>query len=215
VPKLRPTIANASLIDILRGRYLRVTLGAWLMCAAWGIAYFGMSVWLPSMLMKMGFSQMHSFGYTAAITGVGAAGVMVSGVLMDIFGRRATMAGGFFIGGVSMMAWGTATTPTGILLFGMLTAFAGTGGVAGCLFTYITEVYPTRFRASGSGLAVLWQRVGGAFALGVLVGAGGSVLRSFVLLGSTLFVGGLAALLLTYETRGRSLEDITADLTRS
>lgn len=206
---------TTSIRNIIRGRYLRVTLGAWIMSAAWGMAYFGMSVWLPSILIKMGFTQIHSFAYTAAITGFGATGVLVSGTLMDWFGRRAVTAICFLVGGLSMIAWGFMTTPVEILFFGMLTTFAGTGGVAGCLFTYICEIYPTQFRAAGSGLATVWQRIGGAVApviLGVLVGAHGAIFNSFILLGGILIVGAIAALLMTYETRGKSLEDITNHL---
>jgi MFS transporter, putative metabolite:H+ symporter len=214
-PQQHVPLPTASIRDILRGRYLRFTLGAWIMSAAWGMAYFGMSVWLPSILIKMGFTQIHSFAYTAAITGFGATGVLVSGTLMDRFGRRATTAACFLIGGLSMIAWSLMTTPAGILFFGMLTTFAGTGGVAGCLFTYICEIYPTQFRASGSGLATVWQRIGGAIApivLGASVGSQGAVFKSFILLGGVLIIGALAALLLTYETGGRSLEEITTDL---
>ena len=201
--------------DILRGRYLRYTLGAWIMSVTWAMAYFGMSVWLPSILIRMGFTQIHSFAYTAAITGVGASGVLLSGAFMDWIGRRATTAACFLIGGASMIAWGFSATTAGILFFGMLTTFTGTGGVAGCLFTYICEIYPTQFRANGSGLATAWQRIGGMVApsiLGLLVGAKVSVFSSFVLLGTILIVGGVAALLLTYETRGKTLEQITQDL---
>jgi putative MFS transporter len=211
-------VPSASIRNLLRGRYLRFTLGAWIMSAAWGMAYFGVSVWLPSILIKMGFTQIHSFAYTAAITGFGATGVLVSGALMERIGRRATMATCFLIGGMSMIAWGSMTTPLGILFFGMLTTFAGTGGVAGCLFTYICEIYPTQYRASGSGLATVWQRIGGAIApvvLGALVGSKGAMSDSFLLLGAILIGGAIAALLFTYETRGRSLEEITADLARA
>jgi putative MFS transporter len=209
------TPQNASIRDIIRGRYLRVTLGAWIMSAMWGMAYFGMSVWLPSLLIKMGFTQIHSFAYTAAITGFGACGVLVSGTLMDRFGRRAMTVICFLVGGLSMIAWGFMSTPAGILFFGMLTTFAGTGGVAGCLFTYICEIYPTQFRAAGSGLATVWQRIGGAVApavLGALVGAQGTVFDSFILLGAVLIVGAIAALFMIHETRGRSLEEITNHL---
>lgn len=211
----RSALPKARIQDILRGRYLRCTLGAWIMSVSWAMAYFGMSVWLPSILIRMGFTQLHSFAYTAAITGVGASGVMLSGVFMDWIGRRATTAACFLIGGASMIAWGLSTTSTGILFFGMLTTFTGTGGVAGCLFTYICEIYPTQFRANGSGLATAWQRIGGMVAptvLGVLVGAKGNVFSSFVLLGVILIIGGIAALVLTYETRGKTLEQITEHL---
>lgn len=215
--KVQPVAERSRIrmMDILRGKYLRYTLGAWLMSVAWSMAFFGMSVWLPSLLVRSGFTLVHSFAYTAAITAAGAAGVFMSGIFMDWLGRRAATALGFFIGGLSMLAWGLSSTSTAILLFGMLTAFAGTGGVAGCLFTYICEIYPTEFRATGAGLSIAWQRIGGIVAptiLGLLIGGGGSAFGSFVLLGSLLLLGGVVAVVLTYETRGKSLEQITTDL---
>lgn len=207
--------ASVRLRDILRGKYLRYTLGAWIMSMSWAMAFFGMAVWLPSILMHIGFTQVHSFTYTAAITGAGGTGVFLSGISMDWLGRRATMASCFIVGGLCMIGWGFSTTPRSILLFGMVTAFTGIGGVAGCLFTYICEIYPTQFRATGAGLATAWQRIGGIIApsiLGLLIGAKGAVFGSFGLLGINLIIGGIAAVALTYETRGKSLERISTDL---
>ncbi len=215
VPAPRPRVGIA---DILRGNYLRYTLGAWIMSVAWSMAFFGMSVWLPSLLVRSGFTLVHSFAYTAAITAAGAAGVFMSGIFMDWMGRRAATALGFFVGGLSMLGWGLSSTSIAILIFGMLTAFAGTGGVAGCLFTYICEIYPTEFRATGAGLSIAWQRIGGIIAptvLGLLIGNGGSAFGSFIVLGCLFLIGGFVAVVLTYETRGKSLEQITTDLAGS
>ncbi len=201
--------------DILHGKYLRCTVGAWIMSVAWSMAFFGMTVWLPSLLVRSGFTLVHSFSYTAAITAAGAAGVFTSGIFMDWLGRRKATTFGFVLGGVSMIVWGLTTSPAAILVFGLLTAFFGTGGVAGCLFTYICEIYPTQFRATGAGFSIAWQRIGGIVAptvLGILIGTQSSALRSFVVLGGLLLLGGIAAIALTYETRGKALEQITADL---
>ena len=217
VVQAQPNMAHAKIriADILRGNYLRYTLGAWIMSVTWSMAFYGMSVWLPSLLLRSGFTLVHSFAYTAAITGAGVAGVFMSGIFMDWLGRRTATALGFFIGGICMIAWGFSSTLPSILILGCLTAFAGTGGVAGCLFTYICEIYPTQFRATGSGICIAWQRLGGIAApilLGLLVGQQASAFSSFVLLGSMLLIGGVVAVALTYETRGKTLEQITCDL---
>jgi putative MFS transporter len=67
--------SEAGLRDILRGKYLRYTLGIWIMSITWAMAFFGLVVWLPSLLIRMGFTQVHSFAYTAAIVGAGATGL--------------------------------------------------------------------------------------------------------------------------------------------
>lgn len=207
--------SEAGLRDILRGKYLPYTLGIWIMSITWAMAFFGLVVWLPSLLIRMGFTQVHSFAYTAAIVGAGATGLFLSGLCMDFLGRRLTTSLCFILGGVSMIAWGFATTSESILIFGMVTAFFGPGGVAGCLFTYICEIYPTQFRATGAGVSTAWQRIGGIIApsvLGFLIGATGPAFYSFVALGIILLIGGAAAATLMYETRGQTLEQITADL---
>jgi MFS transporter, putative metabolite:H+ symporter len=97
----------------------------------------------------------------------------------------------------------------------LLTAFIGTGGVAGCLFTYICEIYPTELRATGAGLSIAWQRIGGIVAptvLGLLVGTQSAAFSSFVFLGGLLLLGAFVAVILTYETGGKTLEQITTDL---
>lgn len=219
------TVSNTSLVkdgtaetglrDILRGRYLPRTLGVWIMSITWAMAFFGLVAWLPSILIRMGFTAVHSFAYTAAIVGAGAVGDFLCGWCMDYLGRRRTTSTCFFLGGISMIAWGFQTTSSGILLFGMLTAFFGTGGVAGCMFTYICELYPTQFRATGSGIATAWQRIGGIIApsvLGVVIAANGSTFDSFLVLGIILLIGGVAAVSLMYETKGKTLEEIAAHL---
>ena len=207
--------SKIAIADILRGKYLRFTLGAWIMSVAWSMAFFGMSVWLPSLLVRSGFTLVHSFAYTAAITGAGAAGVFMSGIFMDWLGRRTATALGFFIGGASMIAWGLSIDPNIHPAVWDADGIRGNRRVAGCLFTYICEIYPTQFRATGAGLSIAWQRIGGIVAptiLGLLIGSQSSGFRSFVLLGSLLLVGAVVAVALTYETRGKTLEQITADL---
>ncbi len=217
VMRAQPSTAHAKIkiASILRGNYLRYTLGAWIMSVTWSMAFYGMNVWLPSLLLRSGFTLVHSFAYTAAIASAGVAGVFMSGIFMDWLGRRTATALGFFVGGVCMIVWGLSSTLTSILVFGCLTAFAGTGGVAGCLFTYICEIYPTQFRATGAGFCIAWQRIGGIAApiiLGLLIGAQSAAFSSFVLLGSILLIGGVVAIALTCETRGKTLEQITSDL---
>lgn len=209
------TATEVGLRDILRGKYLSRTLGVWIMSVTWAMAFFGLVAWLPSILIRMGFTQVHSFAYTAAIVGAGAVGNFLSGWLMDFFGRRLITSICFILGGASMIAWGFATTLGGVLLFGMLTAFFGTGGIAGCLFTYICEIYPTQFRATGSGIGTAWQRIGGIIApsvLGFVISAHGPVFESFLVLGVILLIGGVAAITLMYETKDKTLEQITSYL---
>jgi putative MFS transporter len=206
---------HAKLKDLASAGYLRTTAALWLMQFCGGAVFIGMLVWLPSIFVKMGFSLVRSFVYTAAITAAGALGNVVGGGLLDRIGRRPTLGGAFILGGVLMLAWGYAATETALLVLGCATTFFAFGAAGGPLFAYTSEVYPTRFRATGTGWAAGWQRVGGIvapMALGYILANGGGNFLFFATLSVTLLIGGLAMLLLGYETRGRSLEQIQSDL---
>jgi putative MFS transporter len=215
VPAAAPVEQDAKLADLASGGYLRTTAALWIMQFAGGAVFIGMLVWLPSIFIKMGFSLVRSFVYTAAITGAGALGNIVGGALLDRLGRRPTLAGAFILGGLLMLTWSTATSETMLVLLGCLTTFFAFGAAGGPLFVYTSEVYPTRFRATGTGWAAGWQRVGGMVAplgLGYILAVGSSNFTFFAVLSVTLLMGGVAMLLLGYETRGRSLEQIQSDL---
>ena len=207
--------AAGRLRDLLRGGYLRVTLGAWVMQFCAGVVFVGLAVWLPSVFVRMGFPVVRSFLFTAAITGAGALGNIGAGLLLDRVGRRPTLGAFALTGGVMMLAWGLAQSGPAILVLGAFTAFFGAGSGGGPLFTYISEIYPTRFRGAGTGWAAGWQRIGGILApvaLGSLLAAHAGAYLFFVALAAALLVSGTTVLVLGAETRGKSLEAISAEL---
>jgi len=206
---------QARLRDLASAGYLRTTAALWVMQFCGGATFIGMLVGLPSIFVKMGFSLVRSFVYTAAITAAGALGNVVGGTLLDRIGRRPTLGGAFIIGGILMFAWGYAATDTALVTLGCATTFFAFGAAGGPLFAYTSEVYPTRFRATGTGWAAAWQRIGGVvapIALGAILANGASNFMFFAVLSVTLLAGGFSMLLLGYETRGRSLEQIQVDL---
>ena len=210
-----PPAAAGRLRDLLRGGYLRVTLGAWVMQFCAGVVFVGLAVWLPSVFVRMGFPVVRSFLFTAAITGAGALGNIGAGLLLDRIGRRPTLGAFALTGGVMMLAWGFAQSGPMILVLGAFTAFFGAGSGGGPLFTYISEIYPTRFRGAGTGWAAGWQRIGGIVApvaLGSLLAAHAGAYLFFVALAAALLVSGTTVLVLGAETRGKSLEAISAEL---
>ena len=217
-PAALPTSAPAArLTDLLRRGYLHATLSVWIMQFCGGVVFVGLAVWLPTVFVGMGFPLVRSFLFTAAITGAGALGNIGAGLLLDRVGRRPTLAAFFLIGGVLMLAWGRAQSGLAIVALGAVTAFFGAGGAGGPLFTYTSEIYPTRFRGAGTGWAAGWQRIGGIVApvlLGSLLTLQAGAYAFFVALAVALLVGGIAVLALGTETRNKSLEQINAELSR-
>ncbi len=212
---LPPAAIAARVGDLLRRGYLKTTLSVWIMQFCAGIVFVGLAVWLPTVFVRMGFPVVRSFLFTAAITGSGALGNIAAGLLLDRFGRRPTLAAFALTGGLMMLVWGLAQSGPLIVALGALTAFFGAGSGGGPLFTYVSEIYPTRFRGAGTGWAAGWQRIGGIVApvvLGSLLAAHAGAYLFFVALAVALLVSGTAVLVLGKETRGKSLERINAEL---
>jgi putative MFS transporter len=206
---------SKSLIDIVRGKYLRYTLAIWSVNFGAGIVFFGLVAWLPSIFIRMGYTVVHSFAFSALIAAAGALGCLGHALLMDRFGRRAIMGISFLIGGAAMLAWGNSTSVYSIIGLGALTALTGAGGVTGCLNTYNVELYPTQNRATGAGFCGAWQRIGGIVApmvLGAFLGANLPLFSSFAFLSGVMIIIGIISLSLLYETGRKSLEQITVEL---
>jgi putative MFS transporter len=207
--------AKPRFTDIFRGKYLRYTLTIWGVNFGSGMVFFGLSAWLPSIFIRMGYTMVHSFAFSGLIATAGAVGCLCQALLLDIFGRRLTIGISFLVGGVAILAWGNATSIYTIMGFGALTAFTGAGGVTGCIHTYNVELYPTQNRATGAGFATAWQRMGGIVApmlLGVFLAGNLPLFTSFGFLSAVMFVNGLAVLTLLFETMGKSLEQIAAGI---
>jgi putative MFS transporter len=180
-----------------------------------GTVFFGLGVWLPTVFVHMGFPLVRSFYFTAAITGAGALGNIADGLLLDRLGRRPTLTAFFLLGGSFMLAWSQARGGPAIVALGAATAFFGAGGAGGPLFTYTSEIFPTRFRGTGVGWATGWQRIGGILApsmLGLLLASHPSSIAFFAALAGILLIGAIAMFALGVETRGQSLESISANL---
>ena len=206
---------HKKLSDIFSGRYRRYTIGVWILSFSVGLIFAGLNVWLPSIFMKQGFTLVHSFAFTAMIATAGAFGNIVNGLLLERLGRRLTLTLLLLIGSISVLAWGFSTNPAEILVFGMLTAFTAGGGIAGSIYTYVTELYPTEYRTVGTGLSTACQRLAGMAApsaLGLLLGPFGSLTDSFIFLSALLAFTAVICNFLIYETRGKSLEQIASEL---
>ena len=83
------------------------------------------------------------------------------------------------------------------------------GSIAAVVYLYTPEIYPTRMRAIGTGVATSWLRIASAIGptlVGFMLGKGG-VDSVFLMFASVAVVGLLAATRMI-ETRNLRLEEI-------
>ena len=185
----------------------RRTAASWVVWFFVNFAYYGAFVWLPSILVASGFSLVRSFQYTLLITLAQLPGYGLAAVLIETWGRRATLAT-FLVGSaVSAGLFGWATSTTQIVVTGMLLSFFNLGAW-GALYAVTPEIYPTALRGTGSGWAAGFGRIASIIApLAVppLLLLGGQEL-TFAAFAVAFVIASVAALALP-ELRGRALQE--------
>lgn len=193
------------------GVFARRTLMLWLIWFGIVYSYYGIFTWLPSLLVKQGYSIVQSFEYVLIMILAQLPGYIVAAWLVELWGRKATLA--TFIGmcAISAYFFGQADSVALIMLWGCLLSFFNLGAW-GVLYTYTPEQYPTNIRAFGSGWAAAVGRMGGIVAPMVVTHL--MVMQNgfsyvFMMFTVVLLAVAFVIVVLGEETKGRTLESIS------
>jgi len=170
-------------------------------------AYYGMFLWLPSVMAIKGYSLVHSIGYVLIMTIAQVPGYLTAAWLVEKWGRKRTLVPAMLFTAFAALGFGFAHSTAWLIVFGlllnyfMLAAFAGT-------YIFTVEQFPTSTRASGMGWAAGFGRIGGTiapFLVGAMIGAHIGFSTIFAIFFATLLVGFLVVWGLGRETRGQPL----------
>lgn len=185
----------------LRGR----TLALWTIWFCVNLSYYGAFIWIPSLLVADGFSLVKSFSFTLIITLAQLPGYAAAAWLIEVWGRRSTLA--TFLVGSALAAgfFGFANTEAMIILAGCLLSFFNLGAW-GALYAIGPELYPTALRGRGTGAAAGFGRLASILApliVPPLIAVAGTGWL-FVLFAAAFGLAAAAALTLP-EFKGRTL----------
>ena len=198
-----------TLTTLWRPPYVRSTLMLWIVWFMVVFSYYGMFLWLPSVMVLKGFSLINSFGYVLIMTLAQLPGYFVAAWLIEKWGRK-TVLSLFLLGTAgSALGFGMAASLPMLLTAGMLLSFFNLGAW-GALYAYSPEQYPTIVRSSGSGMAAGIGRIGGIVGpllVGHLLGANWSVTGIFGIFTASILIAIIAIIFLGKETMGVKLAD--------
>ena len=198
-----------TLTTLWRPPYVRSTLMLWIVWFVVVFSYYGMFLWLPSVMVLKGFSLINSFGYVLIMTLAQLPGYFVAAWLIEKWGRK-TVLSLFLLGTAgSALGFGMAASLPMLLTAGMLLSFFNLGAW-GALYAYSPEQYPTIVRSSGSGMAAGIGRIGGIVGpllVGHLLGANWSVTGIFGIFTASILIAIIAIIFLGKETMGVKLAD--------
>lgn len=213
-PASAPTVpprTRTSWLELLSSGYLGRTLTVWTL---WASAYFianGLNNWMPTLYRSVYELELQAALRAASLTNIAQVVLLlVCAFTIDRIGRRNWVAASFVLGGCALGTLGLfgAGSVVAVMILGTL-AYGIIGSTNAVLYLYTPEIYPTRMRAIGTGLATSWLRLASAVAptlVGLMVGAEG-VAGVFLMFAGVGVVGMLAALRMI-ETRNKPLEAI-------
>lgn len=198
--------------ELFSPMYRTRTLVVWVL---WASAYFianGINNWLPSLYKTVYDMPLQEALRMASLSNVlSVCAVVCCALLVDRVGRRRWAIGSFVTAGallVALVVIGTDDAINVMILASLAYAVMGTATVM--LYLYTPEIYPTRMRAIGTGLATSWLRAASATApaiVGLVLAKDG--IGTVFLMFAGMTVVGLVAAWRMIETSGRSLEEIS------
>ncbi len=211
VPAASATAAPPRFTQLWTAPFAKRTLMLWLIWFGIVYSYYGIFTWLPKLMVDQGYTVIKTFEYVLLMIVAQLPGYFTAAWLVDKLGRKATLAGFLAACAVCAYFFGQGGSSTTVLVWGCLMSFFNLGAW-GVLYTYTPELYPTRFRAFGSGWAAAVGRIGGIvapLAVAHLVAQKGGFQMIFTMFTAVLLAVSLVIVLLGEETRGRTLADIS------
>src|SRR2546425_3985274 len=209
-PAVAPTRTGRTRIaELWSGRYARRTAMLWILWFGVVLTYYGIFLWIPSILATRGLSEVRSNEFFFLSTFAQVPGYFSAAWFVERFGRKPTLVAYLLGTAASAFMFGNAGTGTDAFIWAALLSFFNLGAW-GVVYTITPELYPTSVRATGSGVAAAVGRVGGIigpYLTPVLV-TSIAVNGTFAVLMALLVITAVAVAVLGEETRGRSLEEI-------
>jgi len=198
--------------ELISGNYRNRTLIVWVLWFSTYLVANGLNNWLPTLYTTVYNLDLKSALRCASLTNVVQVVVTLAcALLVDRVGRKRWATACYLgAGGLFLTVWWRAADS--VFAVGLLATlgYGLLGSVNVLLYLYTPEIYPTRIRAVGTGLATAWLRLGssaGPAIVGSLMLVGG--VPSVFLMFAAVCGLGLAASFGMIETRNRRLEEIT------
>jgi len=161
--------------DVVKGRYLRVSIGLWVASFMGLLLVYGLNIWLPKIMGEAGYSIKAGTGLLLALNVGAVIGLLIAGGISDSRGNKPTVLLWFglaaaFLALLSIKMDNTLVVYAAVLLAGIFVFSAQV-----LVYAFVGHLYPTEIRGTALGMAAGVGRIGaivGPFLGGALVTAG-------------------------------------------
>ncbi len=201
--------------DLFRGIYLGRTLSVWSIWFCQAVISYGLLVWLPTIFRNIyKLSVTDALLYSSLGNVLSLVAAFVSAAIIDRYGRRNVFIIAFVGAAIPLLVlWklgSGASAVSVMLLTALATALIASSQIA--IWAYTPEIYPTRMRSLGSGVASSWARIGSIVSpmlvAWILNGVNG-ISGIFLFFACASIVGAVTVMFFLVETRNRVLEELS------
>lgn len=195
--------------ELVSKEFVGRTSLTWILSAVISYGFFGLFSWIPTLLVRQGFSFAASFFASGLIFGLQVPGAFLAAWLADIIGRKRTLAAYLIIEGFILLLFPAAPSDIVVVSVAAAASFFQVGQFS-VLLGYLNEIYPTRMRATGVGWGLGVGRLGGIAGpsiVGLLLAAG-YLPAIFWSLTAAMIVSALLMLRFGMETKAKTLEEL-------
>jgi putative MFS transporter len=206
-----PKDASVSFSALWKKTFIKRTVMLWLAWFGIVYSYYGIFMWLPSLVYQQGFTVVKTFEYVLIMTLAQLPGYYCAAWLVDYIGRKYTLSLFLLCSGIASYFFGNAGTAGMIMIWGAIMSFFNLGAW-GVIYTYTPELYPTSIRALGSGWAAGFGRIGGMMApvlVGVMLSRGFDIGTVFYMFAFVLVAVSAIVMGLGIESKQKNLESIS------
>ncbi|BEO45145.1 MFS transporter [Serratia marcescens] len=162
---------KATLLDLFAERRGLSTLMFWLVFFMSLFVIYGMTSWLPKLMLQAGYPLGSSLSFLFALHLGTIAGALSSCWLMDRMNGRRILIGYFLLGAATLLLLGIQT-PIHLLYSLLIVAGASTIGTQIAMSSYVARFYPGTMTSTGLGWGLGIGRIGailGPFIGGLLI----------------------------------------------
>ncbi|WP_142827323.1 MFS transporter [Planococcus soli] len=199
---------STNIKEVWSKKYRRPTLMLWIVWFTVVFSYYGMFLWLPSVMVLKGFTLIQSFQYVLIMTLAQLPGYFSAAWLIERVGRKFVLVTYLIGTAASALAFGNAETITLLIVAGAFLSFFNLGAW-GALYAYSPEQYPTVIRGTGTGMAASFGRIGGVLGpllVGSMLTANIGINVIFGIFCVSILIGAMAVAFLGTETKQMELE---------
>jgi len=200
---------------VLSGRYIKVTLGFWIIYFAGNFAIYGVNAWLPSLMIERGYEISAAYALAIAQNAAAVIANCSTGVMAEKLGRRRNLLLGFSLSLLAIIAAAQVSGSYAVVLAAMIFLGFALNYMITALQPLMAESYPTEFRNTGVGMTVAVGRVGGIVApviLGLLLSLNLGYSNTFMFLLIPIAIGMLASIALIHkETQGMTIDELNKE----